>query len=276
MSKYNNMKSIPVSSIPKWRLKKAIHEWAEGSNALESLLTTCYKKNVKTSGSHAGVGPYIGFDYTKEADILANAFTVIEEIEDFQILLEPDGGNPLSGKDWYVPIITLGSFADSPEEVEKLFTKIEDKITEEKKENNPLLDIFTFFIDKESGLSFRLRRYDNHNKNNDKKYVFKIASKIVPKDREDYYKRILSNAGLTEIPFNIEVCPYQEWKIESDDYNDIMSSIKDAADYIIMNYALEPPTSENEILDNQLLTRFKRKELNQKQIEKYFKSLSHR
>ena len=55
-----------------------------------------------------------------------------------------------------------------------------------------------------------------------------------------------------------------------------MSSIKDAADYIIMNYSLEPPTSESEIIDKQLLTRFKRKELNQKEIEKYYNSLLHR
>ena len=63
MSKYNNIKSIPIESIPKEEIKIAIKEWAEGNKSLENLLWLCYEKNLKTSGSHAGARPFIDFKY---------------------------------------------------------------------------------------------------------------------------------------------------------------------------------------------------------------------
>lgn len=65
MSKYNNIKSIPIDSLSKEELKTAIHEWAEGDDAMERLLWAFYNKGIKTNGCHAGTRPYIGIDYTK-------------------------------------------------------------------------------------------------------------------------------------------------------------------------------------------------------------------
>lgn len=66
MSKYNNIKSIPIDSIPKEEIKIAIKEWAEGDESMEKLLLTCYDKGIKTSGCHAGAGSYIAFSYQEK------------------------------------------------------------------------------------------------------------------------------------------------------------------------------------------------------------------
>lgn len=47
MSKYNNMKSIKISSLPKEEIGQAVSEWAQGSKEMENLLWACLKMVLK-------------------------------------------------------------------------------------------------------------------------------------------------------------------------------------------------------------------------------------
>ena len=82
MSKYNNMTSIPIDSIPKEEIAVAIKEWAEGDESLEKLLWCCYEKGIKTDGCHAGSHPYIAFCYSDDLDKLSCFFDVTQKTTD--------------------------------------------------------------------------------------------------------------------------------------------------------------------------------------------------
>lgn len=264
MSKYNHIKSIPIESIPKNELKRAIHEWAEGSKGMEKFLWTCYEKGIKTSGCHAEARPWISFKYQENLNKIVPLLEKTQEILDSQILIMVDGGNPFSGPEWYLPSIAVGIDSIIKKEVEAYFNDL-DKVLNKNNNNktHPMIDLLNFFLDKETGLLLRLK----HTK--DDKFIFTLEARQAIQERLDYYNDIFIKAGLIPIPFDIEVCPNYEWKIESDNFEDMLNKLNKTKEYIIKNYSLEPEIKEENIKNFILLSRFKRKELNQEELEKY-------
>ena len=131
MSKYNNMKSIPIDSIPEEEMAQAIKEWAEGDESMERLLWTCYKKGIKTSGCHAGGSPYIDFTDQENINKISGLMDVTQKIEGSQILIKVDGGNPFSGAEWHLPNILLHLQTSYKDEADAFFDKLTNSLLQE-------------------------------------------------------------------------------------------------------------------------------------------------
>ena len=273
MSKYNNIKSIPVDSIPKREIKKAIHEWAEGNDFLEQLLTMCYEKDIKTNGCHAGPGPYIDFKYHENINKIESIFETVQKTKDSQILIAVDGGNPYSGPEWYLPTIGFSIFTEDQKEIDTFFKSLIEEVKKEKEYvSHPLMDILRFFIDKETGLLLRFRH------TSEDKYCFQIELKKTSEERLKYFKDFFNKTPLKEKPFDIEKSPYHEWVIENDNLEYINNKLKELYNYIFNNYSLDSPKSEDEIYNFQALVRFRRKingnkDFKRKELDKILKEI---
>ena len=263
MSKYNHMKSIPVDSIPKEDISQAIKEWAEGDEALEKFLWACYEKGIKTSGCHVGAGPYIQFEYQEGLD---NLLDVTQKTMGSHIHVSVEGGNPVSGPDWDKPDIMFSLDTKYQDEADAYFNELTNSLKDdisEKKENS-LFKLLDFFIDKESALSFRFTHI------NDNQYEFDIYSSTIPDSRYDYYDNIFTKAGLAEdSTIFIEGDKRHRWKIESNNIEDIQRKMENATEYIINNYTLPAPTSEDEIYSFNSHARLMKKNLSKEEFEKW-------
>lgn len=266
MSKYNRIVSIPIERIPKRRIKKAIHQWAEGDAAMERLLLACYDRGIRTSGCHAGARPWISFNYQDNLERLIPLFEITQKEIGSQLLISIDGGNPFSGPDWYKPSLLIGTNFEYKDEADIYFDKLTSILDETNNKNNHfMLRLLEFFIGKESALLLRF-------KHNEDKFVFYIESREIPNDRYEYYNQIFTKAGLTEV-VNAEGFPptMHAWKIESDKLDDILLKLDSITNYIIDNYSFDVPKSDDEIINFISRTRFKKKTLSEKEFNKWLK-----
>ena len=265
MSKYNHTNSIPVDSIPKDEIAQAIKEWAEGDEAMERLLWTCYKKGVKTSGCHAGAGPFIDFNYQDKISELSKLIDTTQKIKGSQVIMNSDGGNPFSGPEWYIPNIGLGFDTEYKEEADVCFDKLNKALeTPSKKDNKHILfRLVEFFIGKESGLDFRFKHTEED------KYEFHIEAFSVGDKRNEYYNEIFTKAGLEAVPVDKDFESFHEWKIESNSLKDISMKMESVIDYVISNYSYDLPTSEKEIYSFNLVAVFKKRTLPEEKFEKW-------
>lgn len=256
MSKYNNMKSIPIESLSDEELKEAIKEWAEGDEAMERLLWSCFNNGIKTSGCHAGSRPYLGIEYEKESKekIIQVIKTVMDEKES-QVLLEPDGGNPFSGPSWYKPDITIGSRTKYQDIADPFFDKVSDTINSNDSNNNytSIVNLFDFLINKYSGITIRL----NHTENDE--YLFSIEKSKNEKNTNifNYLNELFSNAGLLLIEKDT---PYNYWTLKSNNKEEFISKLEQISNHITNNYSLEPPKSIEETEDFKIKAHIKREE----------------
>lgn len=263
MSKYNHIKSIPVDSIPEEEMTTAIKEWAEDNEAMERLLWNCYKNNIKTNGCHADGSPYLGISYYEDDENkneLAKLLMASLAFKDSVILFSPDGGNPLSGDDWYLPTITLGMMDASEQEANSFLNYAADSLEKDKANDNEdeilfsnLINMLDFMINKDSALSFRL----NHK--TDDKYIFSLEAAPISDTVYLYFNQLFSQVGFEEVkgPDGVK---RHNWKIECEDMKSLTEQIQKTANLIINNYSLEPPTSEEEIFNFNQLARFKKRE----------------
>lgn len=244
MSKYNHIKSIPIESIPKKEITRAIREWSEGNRALRNLLWACYKNGLMTTGSHAGVGSYVGFEYDKEKindlSIVLNA-TISQK--ESQVLMKPDGGNPLSGPNWYKPDIAIGAETPYKKDGNKFFNSITDAI-ESKKANSdlnltPLLTLNDFLIDKITCLLIRIRHTI------DDEYIIDIEGPFKDGERFEQLNKILTEAGL-EYKKHPEY-NRRYWRIKSNNPIELSNELNNIVDYIIKNYNLKIPDTIDEV-----------------------------
>ena len=268
MSKYNHIKSIPIDSIPKEEIMQAIKEWAEGDDAMETLLLSCYNKGIKTAGCHAGARPYISFVYQDNLERLIPIFEATQKEKGSQIIIMTDGGNPFSGPEWYLPTIGVGLDTEYKEEADIYFDKLTDSLEKENSnKDHYLLRLLEFLVDKESALTMRFRH------TMDDKFSFFFESSGISEERYNYYKEIFSKAGLIVEEKTENLPPdYHGWMIESDNLDDILSKLDYAADYIISNYSLDIPKSEDEILNFKSRALFKRRTLSEKEFNDWILS----
>lgn len=238
MSKYNHIKSIPIESIPKEELKQAIKEWAEGSEEMEKLLWACYNNGLKTSGCHAGPHPYISFNYEKEqADLFRILINAVLKESNSQLLVRVDGGNPLSGPDWYKPNIGLGSNDENRDDVEKLLSTLTTKLNNKYQEDvqfNSIINLTDFLSDKLSGLLIRVKNSPNDG------YVFSIEKSIHPGEENTFEElnNLLTSAGSTYVESDM---PIKFWEFKENDIVKFAEKLEDICNNIINNYSLKKP-----------------------------------
>ena len=138
MSKYNNMKTIPISSLSEQELKMAIKEWAEGSEILEQFLWNCHLKQLETNGCHAGKNPFVGFYLNNSEEEIRKILNTIQSMKGSEVFIMPDGGNPFSGKDWYRSVITASINTNYRNEANEFFKKLRQAM--ENFDSNPNKD----------------------------------------------------------------------------------------------------------------------------------------
>lgn len=162
-SKWNRIESIPVSSLSEDELKQAIKEWSDGSKQLESLLWTCYKNGIKTSGCHTGkhanfVYLSINLEGNTPRDILKCMLSEVEKFGNAQVNLH-FGGNPISGPEWYKTSIFISSRYAL--QADRLWENLDKAITEKHSDKqyicfSRILDFHDFLQDKDCGLTCRM------------------------------------------------------------------------------------------------------------------------
>ena len=259
MSKYNNMKSIPIDSLNEEELKKAIKEWAEGDDSMEKLLWTCKLKNVETTGCHAGAQPYISFCVNDSKEEIIKLINVIYKKEESQILITSDGGNPFSGPKWFAPGIMLGINTLYKDKADAFFNELSDALLSNKKVNNDdfvlfskIIDLYNFFIEKESCINYRIRHLQLNN------YIF--TAEVIARNRDfNYFNELFTKAGFT-LDETCKIDIKKQWKIENSDKNILEEKLKNAISFIIDNYSLSLPTKESEIENFTALAHFKMRE----------------
>ena len=258
MSKYNHIHSIPIESVPKEEIAIAINEWAEGDEAMERLLWACYENGVKTDGCHTGMCPYLGLKYTGSNDKVIKLLAACINLEESQIFISPDGGNPISGEDWYITNIGIGFETESIEKSGKNLDTLSsalnnDTSLKEAELISLLLKLSDFLVDKESALKLRFNYSEN-------KYSFSIECTPVNEEVSIYFDKLFKEANFFEAENPVKESKRRFWKIESDSLDDMINKLRESINYIINNYSLEPPTREEDITDLHQLARFKRKE----------------
>ena len=257
MSKYNNMKSIAIEDLSEKDLEQAIKEWAEGDDAMERLLWSCYRNGVKTSGCHAGNNPYIGIEYEeKSRNKIVQLISSVMHVKGIRIILSPDGCNPFSGPNWYKPDIAIGSSAEYKDEADQLFDIMNNelKINETKNENyTSIIKLFEFLIGRYSGIHLRILHTQND------EYIFSIDKPFNEKEIETFNElnEILTSAGLTYIDNNN---PHKEWIFKSNEEIDFIKNLNSISKIICNNYTLKKPESIEETSSFNIKAHIKRDE----------------
>ena len=241
MSKYNNMKSIPIKSIPPEKLPTAIKEFAEGNKSLENLLWACYNNGVETAGSHAGTGAYLQLILNKSKPQIRKMLNSVQPIKNCQVYITPDGGNPFSGPDWYKGCLLIGVYSSSEDAVNSFFDILCESLTGDNKQSNtppevfsPTLDLLEFFDGKDSGLFFRCVHTDSDE--------YRFSVEMFKSNRNiDYYTKLLETSGL-EIESTQDNIPVETWYISSKAPQALAVKMQQITKNIISNYTLQPPT----------------------------------
>ena len=268
MSKYNHMKSIPIESIPKDEIKRAISEWAEGDEALEKLLWVCYEKNIKTSGSHAGAGPFIDFKYQEGLNRIVCLLEKVQTIKGSDIYVLIDGGNPFSGDDFDKAFISLGNETEYKDEADKFFDSLSETLEnnmDEKKEH-PMLKILNTLNNKDTGLRLRFKY------KKDDTYEFSIEASNLDDERYKYYSNLFNKTNMQEEILDMsEHHKRYNWKIKSESLDDILGKINNISDVIKTDFKLEPETDERKITNFTLLAKHKKQNLPKKEFDNWLK-----
>lgn len=255
MSKYNNIKSIPIASIPKEELQQAIKEWAEGNDCLETLLKNCIKNKVETHGCHAGKCPYLDIKINNSYNKVKNMIYSVQNIDGVKILVTPDGGNPRSSDDFYKSGINI-SFLNTTKksETDIIFTKMNDSLGKANQEEgifDPLLDYYKFFEEKESGLSF-FAKYESNT------YTFNITS--FNDYNIDYFDNLFKKCNLKRFKNDKTPAVKNRWGFTSHDPIEFNNKMKHYYNLIINNWSLEIPNTISEDMDLHAIARIKRRQ----------------
>lgn len=239
MSKYNNMKSIPISSLSKEELKQAVNEWAEGNSHMEKLLWSCMDNGIETCGSHAEGAPYIEFRVNNAHEKLKNMMNSVQTVDGVQILVLSDGENLFSGLEFYKPSISIGFLKTySKEEVGKVLDMLTDSLKDLPKESvfDGMLDFYDFFAEKGTGVNIRAGYEDGQ-------YSLSLESTI--KRNFSECNRVFQKAGL-ELKKDDNI-PIDIWTFIESSPEEFKSKMKSCLNVIKQELSLEVP---NEITDD--------------------------
>lgn len=255
MSKYNDLKEVPINDLNESELQQAFKEWSEGDKYLEELLESCHNNGVETVGCHtewhlgAANPSYFSVRVNESHDKIKKMLEVIKDTKELAIRIEPDGGSPNSGDNWYKPILSVDRLEmnkklDCTESGDIVFKQIKEKLTEEREDEHEddsisaLLDLYDFFTGKDSNLTFSM----NHK--NENEYEFNITTLGNERDW-DYYNDLCEHAGLTRIEQEDE-SPIAEWSTSAESYELLSDKIKKCRDVLLSEYSLEIPNEIRE------------------------------
>lgn len=246
MSKYNSGASIPISSLSDEELRIAIHEWAEGNNSLESLLWRCYKNGIETQGCHSGLNSYLQIGLKSPKDKLIKILGAIHQLNDSDIFILPNGGNPFSGPDWYKPSICIGSSSPTKKESNRFFDVLSNTIDEndikQANEDSLILELLNYlYFFNGKGLDENLRLV--HNANEKKQYTFSIEgfydinnfNRLNPIYQKNGFKMILSDK-IEDLTF---------FTLSSNDPQELAEKMRKGREYLQERYWVEYPSPEN-------------------------------
>lgn len=233
MSKYNNGKSISFSELKEDEIEQAIREWSQGNVHMEKLLWACRDNGIETLGCHPLKHPYLELTMGNSHKAISKMLYVAQNILGSQILIYPDGGNPLSGeKTWYIPRITIGFDTSEMKEVNETLDKLyeaivlDDKLEmQEGRTFANMLDFYDFFAEKESGISYLTMRHDKSGL-----YQFLISY-----EESAYCKSIFRKAGMK---LNKNKWGYLDWVIEDRDEIKFDEKVRKAKTTIMNEYPL--------------------------------------
>ena len=246
MSKYNSGASIPISSLSDEELKTAIHEWAEGNDSLESLLWKCYKNGIETQGSHSGLNSYLQIGLKSHKDKLLKLLGTIHQLSDSDIFIQPNGGNPFSGADWYKPSISIGSSTSTKEESDYFFNVLSNAIdednTKQADEDSLILELLNYlYFFNGSGLDEELRLV--HNANEKKQYTFSIEG-FYDLNNFNRLNPIYQKTGFKMIPSDQRE-DLTFFTLSSNDPQELAKAMRKSRQYLQKHYWIEYPSPEN-------------------------------
>ncbi len=230
--KYNNLSSIDVYSLSPEELKIAIHEWAEGDEAMEELLWKCYNSGVETKQSHAGARPYIEISGDHNVEKVKSLISSVCNVDGFSTRIAPDGGNPFSGDVFYKPGIGIAflktEYQSEADEIFRRMTQSLDMQSVPNKMIDSFINLYNAFKGKESGLDFRITFQDG-------KYQFSTG--VGGRYNLEQFNELFSNIGLTPGKFGV----IDVWQFESDNLEDFGNKMEYFTNTLINNYSFELP-----------------------------------
>lgn len=240
MSKYNHMKSIDISTIPKNELSRAIIEWSQGNKAMENLLWTCYFNGVETNGCHPLGNPYISFVVNNSHEQLRKILFAAQIFSSTSTVLIPDGApNPIGADNWYDPDLGVVFRNRNRLNVESFLNTLQKSlVTDDIPNSEPeifghILDFHDFFADKDSQLIFYIEHLP------DNTYEFSILPSedvVVSKKLDDLF----TSAGLKFIPKGEKNPPY--WSLSSSNPQEFSQKLENCKNTILEGYNIERPT----------------------------------
>lgn len=258
-TKYNNMKTIPISSIPEDEMEQAVREWAEGSPNMEKLLWACLNNGVETAGCHADKRPYLEIRVNNSYDKVKKMLHRAQEFDGADVYISPDGGNPRSGPNWYKPSLMFGFSATDRKSADDIFDKMSESLTDESTRYETkdevfehILDFYDFFAGKESGCNFRI-------KNASGQYVFSIES-FRGERNFDYFNSLFEKSGLNRAKKDPIDSPVDDWVIDAstpEEFNEKMIKCKDI---IMREWSLGLPCEITKDMDFNTIARIKKRE----------------
>lgn len=250
MGKYKDgTKSTLISSIPPEKMRDACKEWANGNETMAELLYTCYKNGLETYGNHFGPMSYVDFFVNNSQKVIQSIFNYIQDIDTVQVLISPDGGNPLANEEafWKSSMAVGFGPIDKKEDLEEIIRGMtlvinDSKSKEEEIEGafTPLLDIHDFFSGKGSNLKIRTK-FDNG------KYRFSIEHIGSIKKDMECFKEIFEKAGLNYEGQDLgNGLIINEWVITSDKKEEFKEKLIKAEEIIEANWTYKKPTQIQE------------------------------
>lgn len=271
MGKYSDGSSIPIDTLSQEELAVAIKEWAEGNPIAEKMLWTFYNKGVETSGCHTGINPYVDFNYNpKNSDIYINLMNGALLSKGAQVLIVADGGNPFSGRDWYLPNINLGIFSSDKDVVNGFIENIDKAMDDEKEisseiDTSSLIDLLEFFKGKLTRLLFRIRH------NDDDTFTFSVENRA--NEDSELFKYLCE--CLIPLGFTLKTSdegPYKSWEFVAKDKDELNKILVDATTVLIKNYSLKTPTSIEETDDFYIQAHILRTQLPEEEFKEWLYS----
>lgn len=239
-SKWNRVESVPISSLNEAQLKEAVHEWAEGSEAMERLLWSCLNNGVVTDGCDAGNHghfPYLSVVINESRrEMVEKIIAATLKCRCAKVIFHFHG-NPRSGPDWYKE--SVGVFLNTKgDETECFFKEISNVLEADKKHEDTevaksLMKLCDFLQEKCSPIDFRVNSY---------KSGHELVLRCFGFERYwSYFNELFTKANLVK-ENNSENVPFAGWTVKCSDETELTKAVDFVLEVIRNEWNFEIPT----------------------------------
>lgn len=238
-SKWNRKRSIPISLLSEAQLKEAVHDWAEGSVALEELLWMCLNNGVITEGCDAGNHghfPYIGLlvdESNREMMERVISATLKSYCSD---VLFNFYSNPRSGPEWYKVSVMISPNTRG-EKTDLFFREITHALEssrddEEMNAAKLLMKLYDFLAEKCAPVDLGVRC-------NGTMYMIELKARKLS-GYLDYFSDLFSKANLTKLNTSPDF-PYDVAIIECGDNESLCRALINVLEVFENEWTFEVP-----------------------------------